>query len=85
MINRRKKKSIKKTIKEIQIKKEIKPYTEKEINTLIDNKLKETLSHTLQGDYKIIKQKTLKKYTNNSKIELEIFIVAEEQISTISK
>lgn len=71
--------------KEIQIKKEIKPYTEKEINTLIDNKLKETLSHTLQGDYKIIKQKTLKKYTNNSKIELEIFIVAEEQISTISK
>ena len=71
--------------KEIQVKKDTKPYTEEEINTLIDNKLNETLSHTLQGEYKIIQQKTLKKYTNNSKIELEIFIVAEEQISTISK
>ena len=71
--------------KETQVKKEIKPYTEEEIHNLIDNKLNETLSHTLQGEYKIIKQNTLKKYTNNSKIELEIFIVAEEQISTISK
>ena len=71
--------------KETQIKKEIKPYTKEELNNLIDNKLKETLSHTLQGEYKIIKQNTLKNYTNNSKIELEIFIVAEEQISTISK
>ncbi len=71
--------------KEIKVKKEIKQYTEEELNILIDNKLKETLSHTLKGEYSIIKQNTLKKYINNSKIELEIFIVAEEQISTISK
>ena len=71
--------------KEIQVKKETKPYTEDELNTLIDNKLKETLSHTLKGEYSIINRNTLKKYINNSKIELEIFIVAEEQISTISK
>ena len=71
--------------KEIQVKKETKPYTEEELNTLIDNKLKETLSHTLKGEYSIINRNTLKKYINNSKIELEIFIVAEEQISTISK
>lgn len=71
--------------KEIQVKKDTQPYTEEELNTLIDTKLNETLSHTLQGEYKILKQNTLKKYTNNSKIELEIFIVAEEQISTISK
>lgn len=71
--------------KEIQVKKDIKSYTENEINNLIDNKLNETLSHTLKGDYRIVKQNTLKKYINNSKIELEIFIVAEEQISTMSK
>lgn len=71
--------------KEIKIKKETTKYTEEELNILIDNKLNETLSHTLKGEYKIINRNTLKKYTNNSKIELEIFIVAEEQISTISK
>ena len=71
--------------KETKVKKETIPNTKKEIDILIDNKLKETLSHTLKGEYKIIKQNTLKKYINNSKIELEIFIVAEEQISTISK
>ena len=71
--------------KETKIKKETTKYTEKELNNLIDKKLNETLSHTLKGDYSIIKRNTLKKYINNSKIELEIFIVAEEQISTISK
>lgn len=71
--------------KEIKVKKETTKHTEEELNTLIENKLKETLSHTLKGEYSIKTRNTLKKYINNSKIELEIFIVAEEQISTISK
>ena len=58
---------------------------EEELNNLIEQKLNETLSHTLEGQYSIKAQKTLKKQINNSKIELEIFIVAEEQISSISK
>ena len=64
---------------------QIKPYTEEELNNLIDTKLSKTLSNTLKGEYSIKNRNTLKKYINNSKIELEIFIVAEEQISTISK
>ena len=71
--------------KEIKVKKETIKYTEEELNNLIEDKLNETLSHTLKGEYNIINRNTLKKDINNSKIELEIFIVAEEQISTISK
>ena len=67
--------------KEIQVKKDTQPYTEEELNTLIDTKLNETLSHTLQGEYKILKQNTLKKYTNNSKIELEMFYTVYENIT----
>lgn len=70
--------------KEIKVKKEILSYTEEELNNLIEEKLNETLSHTLEGQYSIKTQKTLKKQVNNSTIELEIFIVAEEQISTIT-
>lgn len=76
---------------EIYIQKETKTkisktkYTEKELTEKIEEKLNNTLSHNLKGEYKIIEQKVLKKATNNSKIELEIFIVAEEEISTISK
>ena len=70
--------------KEIKTKSEIVEYTEEELNNLIEKKLNETLSHTLAGQYSIKTQKTLKKQVNNSTIELEIFIVAEEQISTIS-
>lgn len=70
--------------KEIKTKEEILSYTEEELNNLIEQKLNETLSHTLEGQYSIKTQKTLKKQVNNSTIELEIFIVAEEQISTIS-
>ena len=68
--------------KETKIKKELTKYKEEELNKLIEKELKEKLSYTLKGNYNIKEQKTLKKQINNSKIELEIFIVAEEQIST---
>ena len=67
--------------KEIEVTKEIVPYTEEEISKLIENKINTTMSHTLNGEAKIIDRKVLKKQVNNSTIELEIFIIAEEQIS----
>ena len=69
------------TQKETKTKKEVIKYTDDELNNLVEKEIKEKLSHTLKGKYNIKEQKTLKKQINNSKIELEIFIVAEEQIS----
>lgn len=70
--------------KEIEIKKQTIPYTEEELSILIDEKIKSTMSHTLNGESQILDRKVLKKQVNNSTIELELFIVAEEQISTIN-
>lgn len=70
--------------KEIEVIKKTLKYNEKELNNLINNKINETMSHNLTGQSKIIDRKVLKKEVNNSTIELEIFIVAEEQISNIS-
>ena len=69
--------------KEIPVKREKIEYTEKELEKLIEEKLNRTLSHKLKGAYSIKRQNVLKKHINNSKIELEIFIVTEELISTI--
>lgn len=69
--------------KEIPIKRKQTKYTEEELNNLIKNKINKTLSHKLKGEYSIKRQNVLKKQLNNSKIELDIFIVAEELISTI--
>ncbi len=69
--------------KEIPIKKEKIKYTEQELEKLVEEKINKTLSHQLKDSYSIKHQNVLKKHTNNSKIELEIFIVTEELISTI--
>lgn len=71
--------------KEIMISKSTQKYNNDELEKNIETKIKETLKHTLKGKYKIIERKVLKKQQKNSKIEMEIFIVAEEQISKISK
>ncbi len=70
--------------KQIEVSKDITKLNEEELQNLIKEKIDETMSHKLKGEYKILDRKVLKKHINNSKIELEIFIVAEEQISTIS-
>ena len=70
--------------KEIEVTKQTIPYTEEELSILIDEKVNNTMSHTLNGESQILDRKVLKKQVNNSTIELELFIVAEEQISTIS-
>lgn len=69
--------------KEIPVKRENIKYTEKELEKLVEEKINESLSHQLKGSYSIKHQNVLKKHTNNSKIELEIFIVTEELISAI--
>ena len=39
------------------------------------------MSKILEGEYQILEQKVLKKQDNNSTIDIELFIVAEELIS----
>lgn len=67
--------------KEIEVTKKTIEYTEEELEKVIEEKITKTMSQTLKGESKIISRKVLKKQVNNSTIELEIFIVAEEQIS----
>ncbi len=56
-------------------------YTESELEEQINKLVIEKMNATLEGEHKIIEQKVLKKTDNNSTIDIEIFIVAEEQIS----
>lgn len=71
--------------KEISATKKTEKYNEKEIENLIQNKITESMKHNIKGEHKILEQKVLKKEENNSKIELEVFIVVEEEIGTISE
>lgn len=68
--------------KEFEVEKNNIELTTNEQENIIEEKINEALSHNLNKEYKIIDRKVLKKQTNDSKIELELFIVAEEQIST---
>lgn len=68
--------------KEYEVEKTIIELSSNEQENIIEEKTNEALSHTLNKEYKILDRKVLKKQTNDSKIELELFIVAEEQIST---
>lgn len=56
-------------------------YNETELNNKIDELIEEKMKNTLSGEYQIKDKKVLKKVDNNSTIYLEVFIVAEEQIS----
>lgn len=42
------------------------------------------MNKILEGNHQILEQKVLKKSDKDSTIDIEIFIVAEEQISTTS-
>lgn len=63
---------------------ETKSYNEEEMQNNINKLVEENMKKTLKGEYKILEQKVLKKQDNNSTIDIEIFIVAEEQISESS-
>lgn len=72
-----------KLIKEIEVERTIKEYNQEELNKNIINLVDDKMSKTLEGEYEIIDRKVLKKSDNNSTIDIEIFIVAEEQISEV--
>ena len=66
--------------KEHEVKKEIKKYTEEELNNKIDNIIKEKIKNITHQENSILDRKVLKKEENNSTISIDIFIVAEEEI-----
>jgi len=70
-------------IKEIEVDKTIREYNDEELNENINKLVLDKMAKILNGDYKIIDQKVLKKSYNNSTIDIELFIVAEEEISEI--
>lgn len=69
-------------IKEQEVNKEYLKYDEDTLYKRIDKLIEEKMNSQLKDNYKIIERKLLKKVDNNSTIELEYFIVAEEIIST---
>lgn len=66
--------------KDILIKKESKKYTEEELELKIDEIVNEKMKNIIGEDGTIIKRNVLKKINNDSTIDIELFIVAEEEI-----
>lgn len=66
---------------DVETKETTKIYTEKELEKEINKLVEEKMNKILKGESKIYEQKVLKKQYNNSTIDIEIFIVAEELIS----
>ena len=67
-------------VKEYETKITTKQYTEKEIEDKIQELINKNLQPILKDNNHIIEQKVLKKNNFNSTIEVEIFIVVEEEI-----
>ncbi len=70
-------------IKEIEVEKNTRELSNDEMDEMIDKLVLDKMDKTLEGEYQIIDRKVLKKSDNNSTIDIEIFIVAEEQISEV--
>ena len=68
--------------KEYQTSIETNKYSEEEIEQKIIELVENKMKPTLKGEGKILERKVLKKEENDSKIDIEIFIVAEEEIGT---
>lgn len=69
-------------IKEQQKEKQIKEkYNTNTLTNILLKKAEKTLKKTLQQDEYIIKQKTLKKYTKNDKMYIEVFFKTYENIA----
>ena len=52
---------------------------------MIDNEIQSKFQNLLKEDYKIVSKKVLKKDVNNSIIDIDIFIVVEENIAVEEK
>lgn len=69
-------------VKDQEYKEKYELYTDEEISQLIDIQVKEKINNLIKEKYTIINQNTLKKTINDSMIDIELFIVVEELIST---
>lgn len=67
--------------KEYKTVEEVTPNTEEELKKKSNDLIQEKMNHILKDKGRIIEQKVLKKTDFNSTIYIELFIVAEEQIS----
>ncbi len=68
-------------IKDTEVIEETKFYTSQELENKVKELVTDKMSQMLKGEHQILEQKVLKKQDNNSTIDIEIFIVAEELIS----
>ena len=66
------------------VKKEKTYYRQKDINKLIDKVIDKKMKNILYGDYKIIEKNVLKKVDNDSRIDIEVFVIALEDIALSS-
>ena len=71
--------------KDYEVIEESKEYTEDELENMIDNEIQSKFQNLLKEDYKIVSKKVLKKDVNNSIIDIDIFIVVEENIAVEEK
>ena len=70
--------------KEYEVEIKSKEYSSKELEEILQKLVEEKMNKILEGNHQILEQKVLKKSDKDSTIDIEIFIVAEEQISTTS-
>ena len=66
------------------VKKVKKYYRKKDINKLVDKVINKKMKSVLYGDYKILEKKVLKKIENDSRIDIEVFVIALEDIALSS-
>ncbi|MGM9834883.1 MAG: sporulation protein YqfD [Bacilli bacterium] len=69
-------------VKDKEVTKTNKEYTEEEIEEMINEEINDKLHNLLDNDYTIISKNILKKSENNSIMNIDVFIVVEENIAT---
>ncbi len=64
-----------------EVKTETKEYTEEELNKLIEDEVNNKMKTLLKSNYEIVTKKVLKKNQNDSIIDIDVFVVALENIA----
>ena len=64
-----------------EVQSETKKYSEDELNKLIEDEVNSKMKTLLKSDYEIVKKKVLKKSLNDSIIDIDVFVVALENIA----
>lgn len=64
-----------------EVQSETKKYSEDELNKLIEDEVNSKMKTLLKSDYEIVTKKVLKKSLNDSIIDIDVFVVALENIA----